>query len=756
MQATMVERKGMSGFAHTEARPYHGVPVIFVDGQPLHGMTATSCAFNDPQVVRDFVAGGVEIMMIWIEAGIHCWKGPGRYDWTYAEEKLRFFEQHSGDTRWIIRVRLGLLDSWFKHAFPDEVHNPPKTGDEAGLSVCNIASPIWLEHVRGLVRDFVAWLRTTRWAPRVIGFMLNAGSTEEWLIFDTAETYRGNYHPVDVRELRRWLERHYGGDPERLRRAWSDPEVTFATAAPPQGHLRKGSHIWGPYTLRDPVKERPAIDYYLFLNETLADALIGVCRSAKEAAGTPILCGGFHSYLWWETGVYSYIQEYGHGFIQRLNESPWIDFVSDITSYDNRYPGGPSGYIGLPHSLNLHGKLHYTEVDLVTTASLDPKYREAWKQVAPATIPIRTAEPVIPDPVWKWNVGYCGRDDEEQVALLQREHAGNLITGTPYWWFDIRSHNYQAPALVTAMKHLSDIGKRAVHWDRRSISQVAFVVSEDTPMRQAAMTGELIRFELESAHGLLLDLATRQWGVAGVPFDIYELYDLAHPAFPGDQYKLLVFLNCAYVSPKAAEGIRRWQRDGKVLCWTFAAAVMDDGRIEPSLGAGLVGMRLGWRRQRDHIHVHVGESDHPLARGGAALDFGTEGSVGPVFFVDDPQALVLGRLSHGGQAGFAVRDHGDWRSVYLAMLNFGPALFRNLARYAGVHVWCETDDVVRANRSLLCLHTASAGDKTVNLPAPAHVTDLWTGERTGKPLGAISLSTPGYRTWFWRTEYAGG
>jgi len=734
-------------FARSEVRRHNGVPTIFVDGQPLHGMTATSCAFDDPAVVRDFVDGGTEILMIWIEAGIHCWKGEGRYDWSYAENKLAFFEQHGGDTRWIIRVRLGLLAPWFARAYPTEVHNPPIAASDSNpqsaihnpqsLAVSNIASPVWNEKVCDLLRDFVAWLQTTRWAPRIIGFMLNAGSTEEWLIFDTDETTRGRYHEVYTREFRRWLRRTYA-DEAALRAAWNDPKAAFDTASCPTGHRRKGSHIWGPYSLRDPAVERPAIDYYRFLNTTLADHLINVCRAAKEAAGTPVLCGGFHSYLWWETGVYSYIQEYGHGLIQRLNESPWVDFVSDITSYDGRYPGGPSGYLGLPHSLNLSGKLHYTEVDLVTIESLGPRWREAWK-----------AGGIIPDRVWKWDVNFCGRDMDEQVALLQREHAHNLITGTPYWWFDIRSHNYQPPEIVAAMRQLSDIGKQAVGWDRRSVSQVAFVGSEDTPMFQAGMSGELIRFELECHHPLLLDLAARRWGLAGVPFDTYELHDLAHPDFPGDQYRLLIFVNCAVVSDKAADGIRRWQRDDRVFCWTYAAAVLDEQRLDPTLGADLIGMRLGWRKQRQQIRVVIPEGGHPLARGGN-LSFGTEGSVGPVFFAADPAATVLGRLRDGGEPAFALRDHDGWRSVYLSMLNFGPQLLRNLARFAGAHVWCDSDDVVYANRSLLCLHTATAGDKTIGLPAPAMVTDLWTGETSPEPLDTIRVTMPACRTRLWR------
>jgi hypothetical protein len=746
----------MSEFARAEVRPHHGVPTLFVDGHPLHGMTATSCAFDDPQVVRDFARSGVEIMMIWIEIAIRCWRGPGKYDWSYAEEKLRFFEEHAADRKWIIRVRLGLVDRWFAEAFPGEVHDPPRPGEEPERTfvAAVIHSSVWRAQIERLLRDFVRWLRTTRYAPRIIGFMLNAGSTEEWLPFDVAKLTQGQYHPVYRREFQAWLRRRYADDVKALRRAWDDREATFEKAAPPAGFLRKGSHIFGPYSLRDPRRERPATDYYRFLNETLADELIVFCRTAKEAAGSPIIAGGFHSYLWWESGVYSYIQEYGHGLIQRLNESPWVDFVSDIASYDCRYPGGTSGYLGLPHSLNLHGKLHYTEVDLVTIHSLPRAHRRAWKKADTSRIPPRTAAPVIPDPLWTWNCNYCGRDEEEQTAILQREHAHNLITGTPYWWFDIRSHDYQEPFIVRTLQRLSDLGRRSVEWDRRSASEVAFVLSEETPFGQAAMNGEMIRFELECQHRLLIDLASRQWGLAGVPYDRYELRDLAHPSFPGEQYKLLIFVNCAVVPPQAVEGVRRWQRDGRVFCWTYAPAVLSEQRLDPRQAEKLIGMRLGWRNERQNIRVLM-EGKHALTRGGAKLDFGTEGSVGPVFFADDPKAKVLGRLRDGGEAAFAVREHRNWRSVYLAMLNFGPQLLRNLASYAGAHVWCESDDVVYANRSLLCLHTATGGAKKIRLPRPAMVTDVWSGERSAKPVREIRVRLPHYRTRIWRTDYQG-
>jgi hypothetical protein len=387
--------------------------------------------------------------------------------------------------------------------------------------------------------------------------------------------------------------------------------------------------------------------------------------------------------------------------------------------------------------------------------------REAWEASAKDPL-VGTAEPILPDRLWKWDLGYCGRDDAEQAAILQREAAHNIITGTPYWWFDISAGAgaarraaggaFASPALVGAMRQLSEIGKRSVEWDRGSIAEVAFVCSEETPFYQSAMNGSLIRFEMEAAHALLLDGCTKKWGVAGVPFDCFEINDLAHPKFPGDQYKLFIFVNCARVNDRAAEGVRRWQGGGRTLLWTFASACLAEDHFDPARGEELVGIRLNCQRSRRDIHVEMGEREEVLTKGGAALNFGTGTAVGPVFYADDREATVLGRLRDGGEPGFALRKHAGWNAVYLSMFNFGPALFRNLARFAGAHVWCESDDVIYANRSMVCLHTASAGVKIISLPGSSRITDLFDSNSKGYSGDRITVDMPAYRTALWRLE----
>lgn len=56
------------------------------------------------------------------------------------------------------------------------------------------------------------------------------------------------------------------------------------------------------------------------------------------------------------------------------------------------------------------------------------------------------------------------------------------------------------------------------------------------------------------------------------------------------------------------------------------------------------------------------------------------------------------------------------------------AVLRRIFAEAGVHVYCPTGDNLSANASWVCLHAASAGVKTIRLPRPVPVYDVF-GEK---------------------------
>ena len=136
---------------------------------------------------------------------------------------------------------------------------------------------------------------------------------------------------------------------------------------------------------------------------------------------------------------------------------------------------------------------------------------------------------------------------------------------------------------------------------------------------------------------------------------------------------------------------------------------------------------------RARPRLSLSRLDHPITRGlPPGLRVGPHRPIGPLFFCDDPQADVLGHqtgmrdLTHyeiDGGPGLAVRDFGTWRSVWCGVPGLPAPLLRGIARWAGVHVYSDQDDVVYATRSLLAVHARHAGRRIVRLPARCDVTD---------------------------------
>ena len=67
-------------------------------------------------------------------------------------------------------------------------------------------------------------------------------------------------------------------------------------------------------------------------------------------------------------------------------------------------------------------------------------------------------------------------------------------------------------------------------------------------------------------------------------------------------------------------------------------------------------------------------------------------------------------------------------------------VIKEAARFAGCHIYSETDDVFYANRNYITIHGAHSGLKTIHLPQARGVYDVYTGECCGKAVTSFSVS----------------
>ena len=152
------------------------------------------------------------------------------------------------------------------------------------------------------------------------------------------------------------------GTPERLRQAWGNESVSFDTAKIPSKAQRLHS---GLGSLRDPAKEQPVVDFYLFNSSLVAETITHFARAVKEMTQGKKLVGVFYGYTLQLCGEQRQ-QNAGHLALEKLLESPDVDFLCSPTSYAFRQMGGEgtSHFMSLHGSVRLHGKLWFDENDI--------------------------------------------------------------------------------------------------------------------------------------------------------------------------------------------------------------------------------------------------------------------------------------------------------------------------------------------------------------------------------------------------------
>jgi len=676
-------------------KPYRGAPTIHVDGKPVYAMAMMPEPYASNEQItlscRDFAAAGLdlysEIFWSWMKPREGCagwWLGPGQYDFERIDGRIKAILAANPNALIFPRIKLNPPPWWLK-AHPDEI---ARQADGTSGQQASLASELWETAYERMLRDIVRHMEASDYAGNIVGYHPAGGCASEW--FWWGKNGRMDYSPAAKRRFRKWLSKHYKGDVAALRRAWGDDVLTFDSVEPPTLEFREATeHL----LFRDPQKARPVIDYLRFLSAMVSRNIIRSCGIVKEETKGTKFAGVFYGY-----SSYCTTQECFRGLAPVL-ASPHVNFLCAPTAYDFRRGGEPGIHISTYNgSYRLHNKLYWDEVDTRT-------------HLCKALVHYRTATPA------------------ETVAVLRRSFGYTLTKGVGLWWFLLAGnatfHQAEVMDAVAEMKRAGDAGMSA---DRSAIHDVAVFVDE--PSMLYSNTNVLFRKAL--VRTTLDELACM-----GAPCDMYLLSDLAHAKLP--DYKLYVFLNAFRVDKATRAAINaKVKTGGKTAVWVYAPGYIGEEGFSTEGMKALTGMALSARDESMEGQLTLTDTPHVItAKAPRSRDMGWE--VGPVFSVEDPGAVVLGRS--GPCASLAVKEFDTWRSVY-SMLPLTRELLLGLCRYAGVHVYSDTFDTFSANKSFVMIHTASAGPKRIVLPGEYDVDDVLSGKSVGKNVSEIQETLP--------------
>jgi len=631
------------------------------------------------------------------------------------------------------------MPQWWLEKYPDELILYDDGGRKAAqcgpekIENPSLGSEIWLKYSCDTIAKLTQYLKG-KYPERFLGFYFAWGICGEWNYYgepDMNDWRCSDFSPAMVRRFRMWLRQRYGSV-EQLQQAWSRNDIDFDNAGIPERIERLNTDIG---FFKNPVRKTQVSDYYRFIGELAADVLIDFCRTAKENSDSSIICGGgYGGIMDINVCAYLYFGFTTAGGIKKVIESPHVDFYSTPYSYYSREIGaGDCSYMCVTESWRLHNKIRLGDNDTRT---------------------------VLAEPFQK----VFGRPDtvKDSIEILKRDFGQHLVRASGGWW----QHRWlDHPALIRTMAKLNRISDLAMQYDRSLSDGIAMIVDEESLLYQR-MTNMLI-------FKLLYEQRMKEFGRIGVPWHLYLLDDISHEEMP--EYKVYVFLNAFFMDERKRKMIKeKLCRNNNILVWMYAPGFQNEAGFSIQNMELLTGIKIEYKNIAANAEIKIVDFSHPVTEDiipesgdsffGVRRMFewsGTSshghmdhtGVVEPVFYVNDPDAKILGKIISINRPGFVIKEMEGWTSIYSAAPMLSAKILRNICRYAGIHIYLETEDLLYANKHFVVVHTKQNGKKIIKLPVKADVYEIFDNRIIGKGISQFEEYLPANVTAIYFLKY---
>jgi len=732
-------------------RQHNGVPTLFINGEP-HSAFSYMTYHPEQHYFDDVSEHGFTLFSIPANADAvtiwgnqETWVDEDVYDYSYEDRLFEMILEHNPNAYIFPRVHTTGARWWLRQ-HPEEVSKyRTKRGKDRPYLLLNLGFPSWASEegraiCREAVRRYVEHVRSSRYADRVIGYMVCSWLVGEWM------TYEIDTSAPNIARFRDWL-RHEYRSVDRLRAAWDNKRAAFETANVPATTWRR----WKPSlaVLADP-KHRPVVDYWRYYGTTVSDALLDLAAETKRTSNQESVVGAFFGYLL-QFGADANL--HGHIGLPRVLASHDIDFLSSPSCYSHRsLTHGYSYFMSLVDAVKLHGKMWWNENDYRTfMAHSKGENPERWS----ASKRNRYFKKYRAHRFVGFNESV-----EESISYQVRETANCLGSGSGMWFFDMGGGWYAHPKMMDTLEQLRMIAEKSLTVDRSSVSEIC-VLTDVHGMPWSPVHAHAQRMSICDQMPLL--------GSIGAPFSLHLLEDL--PDLP--DHKLWIIWNAFALSEQERAAInQRLKQDNHWIIWVYAPGLVKQGRLSEKSVSVLTGINVGVKQIKVPFLVTITEPAHPLTLGLEGTAYGGMANAGarartavwanrdpragykayddwreafggclvePAVYIKDDEADILGYLPTISEPGLAVKQMGTWTSILSTVAPLPTALLRNIARAAGVHLYVESGEQVYANRSFVTVSTNEGGIKRVRLPRKSDVVDAFTGETLARQATMIDL-----------------
>lgn len=695
-----------------EIRMDNGKPTVYIDGEAKPSIFYLSPAGDlwwDLQKEAEFCEGsGIELYVtnctylntngnktepIWLDGDTIDFDTFDRY----------IYEPLSANPNALIIVDVAMqAPDWWLDQNPEEeiVLYDSRTGEmmNPATRAVSFSSEKYRQEAGEVLRKLVEHIKTAPYASHIVGIKIQDGETQEYMTQGVEDWVIGDFSESSLKGFRSYLKEKYQ-TVEALQAAYNDDTLTFENVMIPTWDDR--SQVWlyqngvGQTCILDPETNRITIDYQYYLGKVTSDTFLHYAQIIKEASDGKLLSGAYHGYLWnfASSGVGS-----THPAIDRVIQSEYVDFICSPFVYGERDIGENAAYDAMLDGVQNSGKLYILEVD---TRSV--------------------FETATGNADWDADVGYC-YTMEETIQSLKRDIGGLIAKGAGFWIFNMYGSWWYDQQIYDYLQEVKTEMSFSSHTDSQSASDIAVFVDE---MIYPYISPADVYGAYQTLY-FLFNQQRRNLGTIGAGYDTYHISDLVNDNL-SKEYKINVMLSPFELTQEERVAIEeKLMKDGKVILWVYLPGLSDGSKNNVANIQALTGFRVGYYTQRGMLNgTFLG--GHPLTAGLEDFSYGNDldsplDSAGPLPYIDltgDSSAVELAEFAYDdSKTAMAMKDMGDWTSIYSTVMNLPAGFFRNLLQYTGGHIYSDNaSDIVHASTNYISIYSLYGGNRTIKLPA---------------------------------------
>ncbi len=564
----------------------------------------------------------------------------------------------------------------------------------------------------------------------IAGIFFAAGSTSEWgqlgahtipekgIYADCSESMK--------REFSLYLREKYKTE-ENLRRAWADDSVSFDDPKIPSlteryysmdmrydgcgidydikmRHRREGKPVTDDVLFNDynvgsflnVDKQTAVFDYYRARATATAKSLIYFGKITKELSDN-LLTGAFYGNF----GATHFTNSVSTPVVYDVLKSGVIDIFSAPGVYQNRQRGGFEGQRCMYDSMRINNTMFVVEDDTRTHAEI-PEYLQALDLFSV----------------------------EDTIEILKRNFGRNICDDLQGWWFDqhFGGGRYKHEKVYDLFKRQSEIAEEAYSFDRDKKHEIAFIYDEES----VNMVGP------KTTHDTIEYMRNYEIAHIGAGVDIYYHNDFANPKMP--DYKLYVFFNDYCLTDKEREDIKtKLKKNNATALFMYASGLINpdaDTRLSVKNIEDLTGIKMcqentvavpSFGMCENDILKDVdmgktfGDLDRKITHAVIHIpdwEIGNyeRGYLSPYFYPEDEGAKVIAKYKVDKKPALVCKKTDGYTSFWCGTKVVGAEVIRAIAKSAGCHIWCESDDVTFQNTKYVTIHASSTGKKKLIFP----------------------------------------